>query len=548
MTEQKQQLEQRCQETHERGVLERFNIHRPYLCGPGFGEGNRGFFEDPSMNSRDYGIAHIRYDDWTQLTDEERRSAFLELAERHLEEGKRIESEADGYFQKWGGYKPKEPETYISEREAFVAGAATALIGLTGVILQGATSEEIRPKPELQAIEDSQRDLVATYSYALCRYLDVLGCYHAIDPKFRPPVVREVIKNEIEPLIDRIKIPKEVASVCEPHVLSPRKILKIISERSKNILAEMDGTGERIDIKRKSVTLERVLDERSRIETIVRKFLPNRLVIEPYVDEEGEIDTLTLSELDENQKAIAYPTLANHFLSLAREGRENANRCDGVSKSYQYTCSFGLYIDALRCMKAISPNLRPAYLPDILREAKELSGIELSEKDVKEAFGGYYHRKIHHPEEVVRGIESLISELESTTPSQTNSPELRSVNDFEDLDEPQRRNLLLADSIAVSEDWYPENFDSCRLSSDIINGSRTAMAFMYEQAGEINLANALDKFKHGNSAHWREHYTSKDKVQEVTHNGDSFKILLKPKEKEFKIGQNKAIELLKPEE
>ena len=198
---------------------------------------NEGYPKERSQ----YRIAFL---DMSKLSPEQIDRAFLELAEQHLEEGKNIEAKAEGYFQKWGGFQPAEPETYISQREVFIAQAANAIIGLTPVIFKnpGSPPEEIQPRERVQSLEDSQRDLVATYSYSLRRYHDVVGCYMAIAPESRPLVVREKL-GVVVSAADRIslKVPKDIASVCEPYVPAAHKLSEWIKTKANIVLTEMGG-------------------------------------------------------------------------------------------------------------------------------------------------------------------------------------------------------------------------------------------------------------------------------------------------------------------
>ncbi len=184
-------------------------------------------------NRNKYSIAFLNMD---KLSTSERVQAFLELADQHLFEGKKIESLADKYYYEWEGFTPSKQLTYVSQREADIAGMATAAINLTPVVLncQGMRQTIIQPKPRLQSIEDSQRDLVATYSYALCRYHDVVGCYLAIPPRLRPASM----KNDLDAVlaaVNRIgdKVPRDIVHICEPHVPSAPKLSSWIRNKAR---------------------------------------------------------------------------------------------------------------------------------------------------------------------------------------------------------------------------------------------------------------------------------------------------------------------------
>jgi len=203
-----------------REILSRKYNTRYYLDAKGFGPYPGPEYEKDRKN---YTIAF--FDD-RKASIEERVQAFSELALRHLEEGKEIEARADSYFKKWNGFAPSEPQQYVSQREVDISNASAAL---TGHVMYEA------PRVRNQSIENCRRDIVATYSYALARYNDVVGCYLAIEPKLRPDNMKSILDEVLE-ATHRIKVPEDIANVCEPWTPAPTKLAKWIQERAQILL------------------------------------------------------------------------------------------------------------------------------------------------------------------------------------------------------------------------------------------------------------------------------------------------------------------------
>ncbi|MEK6893398.1 MAG: hypothetical protein AABX07_04295 [Nanoarchaeota archaeon] len=322
--------------------------------------------------------------------------------------------------------------------------------------------------------------------------------------------------------------------------------------------------------------LENMLDERTRIETIIRKFLPNRLDIsDQYVNEKGQIETLALSQFNEDQKAVAYRALAGHYHQKAREFENTAREqihgleitelppapvfsrpkvdypdvADLCSMGYppykieapihNFVGALSFYLDSLRCIKAISPEFRPDIWQEILQSAKAIGVLEIPDRGIERVFVN--STPLYYPRRFIGMINAVALEIQSTTPQQTRSLQLKDADYYRRLGVTQKKYLLSADSIALSNDWDSENFDQCRFwdMQQVINRSRTAMAFMYGQAGETELAKVLDEFTgEGNSCFHRDKYKSMNSVHNVVQEGDSFKILYKPKFQKFKIGKD----------
>lgn len=223
--------------TNEQTIVPKDGI-RYYLDAPGFGNFPT---EEYSIDRSQYRVTIGTFKTWARLTPSEKNQAFLEVADRHIQEGRDIEAKANSYFEKWNGFAPSEPQLYLSEREVHVSLMAQALIG-SNPNPPASPSEMagLNPSALLQSIKDAQRDLVATYSYALRRYHDVVGCYIAISPESRPFSIREKI-SEVMHAAERIKnrVPVNIASVCEPYVPAAPTLARWIKSKSEIVLSEM---------------------------------------------------------------------------------------------------------------------------------------------------------------------------------------------------------------------------------------------------------------------------------------------------------------------
>lgn len=284
--------------------------------------------------------------------------------------------------------------------------------------------------------------------------------------------------------------------------------------------------------------LEITLDERSRIEAVIRKFLPSieyqdHKIIDFNSDEdryEHHMKGMNVRALEADQRAVAFNFLGNNYLRnanlKANFGQEVIARWNGFNPPAPVPCSDGEnmylsnltaaaiapdaighgrfvmgecedtpiyafkgaledFIMALGCFEATSPELRRNSLhahafSDIIR-ASQIINIP---DDTLKRWGYLFGDSVRGSDlsgfhKIKKLVYDKTRALTNSTPILTQDPKLRDKYFFEKVDAYQKKYLRVADRITTLE------------NNEHLDTQRKAMAYLYHKAGEKNLADFI---------------------------------------------------------